>query len=341
MKKKLTSVEICAGAGGQALGLEQAGFDHSAVVEIDDHAVATLRANRPEWNVIHQDVLEFDISPYTEDLDLFAGGVPCPPFSIAGKQLGQDDERDLFPRAIELIAEAHPKAVMLENVRGLAQPRFAAYRSQLVSQLADLGYQSHWELITAADYQVPQLRPRFILVALKDEYAEYFAWPEPVGTRTTVGEALEPLMAENGWPGAKAWAKQANNIGPTLVGGSKKHGGPDVGPSRAREAWKKLGVRGTSIAEEPPAADFPTDLQEELPRLTVKMGAVIQGFPAEWKWEGGKTAAWKQVGNAFPPPVAQAIGTRIAAALQKEPLAQLAPATPIIPDLPLLEEISS
>lgn len=308
MKKKLTSVEICAGAGGQALGLEQAGFDHSAVVEIDDHAVATLRANRPEWNVIHQDVLEFDISPYIKDLDLFAGGVPCPPFSIAGKQLGQDDERDLFPRAIELIAEAHPKAVMLENVRGLAQPRFAAYRSQLVNQLAALGYQSHWELITAADYQVPQLRPRFILVALKDEYAEYFAWPEPVGTRTTVGEALEPLMAENGWPGAKAWAK--------------------------------LGVRGTSIAEEPPAADFPTDLQEELPRLTVKMGAVIQGFPSEWKWEGGKTAAWKQVGDAFPP-VAQAIGTRIATALRKEPLAQLAPATPIIPDLPLLEEIAS
>lgn len=308
MKKKLTSVEICAGAGGQALGLEQAGFDHSAVVEIDDHAVATLRANRPEWNVIHQDVLEFDISPYIKDLDLFAGGVPCPPFSIAGKQLGQDDERDLFPRAIELIAEAHPKAVMLENVRGLAQPRFEAYRSQLVNQLADLGYQSHWELITAADYAVPQLRPRFILVAFKDEYSEYFAWPEPVGTRTTVGEALEPLMAENGWPGAKAWAK--------------------------------LGVRGTSIAEEPPAADFPTDLQEELPRLTVKMGAVIQGFPSEWKWEGGKTAAWKQVGDAFPP-VAQAIGTRIATALRKEPLAQLAPATPIIPDLPLLEEIAS
>ncbi|PAT13837.1 MULTISPECIES: DNA cytosine methyltransferase [unclassified Corynebacterium] len=341
MEKQLTSVEICAGAGGQALGLEQAGFHHRAVVEIDDHAVATLRSNRPEWNVIHHDVLEFDISPYTDNLDLFAGGVPCPPFSIAGKQLGQDDERDLFPRAIELIASSNPKAVLLENVKGLAQPRFAAYRDKLVNQLAELGYQSYWELVTAADYRVPQLRPRFILVALKEEYAEYFAWPTPYENRLTVGQALEPLMGANGWPGAKRWALQANAIGPTLVGGSKKHGGPDVGPTRAREAWKKLGVRGTSIAEEPPHPDFPTDLSENLPRLTVKMGAVIQGFPPEWKWEGGKTAAWKQVGNAFPPPVAHAIGVRIASALRKEPLQGLSPATAIIPNAPLLEELSS
>lgn len=316
----LTSVEICAGAGGQALGLEQAGFDHLAAVEIDPDAVETLRANRPSWNVLAEDVLSFDIEPYAEDLDLFAGGVPCPPFSIAGKQLGKDDERDLFPRALQLVRIARPRAVMLENVRGMAQPRFEAYRAELIEELNDMGYTVFWELVISADYGVPQLRPRFIMVALQHEYAEYFAWPEPVSHRTTVGEALHHLMSSRGWPGATAWAAGAQDIAPTLVGGSKKHGGPDVGPSRARAAWKRLGVKGSSIAEEAPGADFTEDPNEEMPRLTVQMGGVIQGFPEDWKWMGRKTAAWRQVGNAFPPPVARAIGKRIASALNKEPI---------------------
>lgn len=99
------------------------------------------------------------------------------------------------------------------------------------------------------------------------------------------------------------------------MGGSKKHGGPDVGPSRAREAWKKLGVKGSSIAEEPPHEDFPVGDENNLPRLTVPMGGVIQGFPEDWQWAGGKTAQWRQVGNAFPPPVAAAIGRAIHKAL--------------------------
>jgi len=108
------SVEICAGAGGQALGLEQAGFEHAALVEIDTAACATLRHNRPRWNVIEGDLHKFDGTPY-RGVDLLAGGVPCPPFSRAGKQLGSEDERDLFPQAIRLVDEIRPKAVMLKN----------------------------------------------------------------------------------------------------------------------------------------------------------------------------------------------------------------------------------
>ena len=338
MNTPFSSVEICAGAGGQALGLEEAGFNLRAAVELDPHAAATLRANRPTWNVIEGDVINFDITPYSEDLDLLAGGVPCPPFSIAGKQLGRDDERDLFPRALELTRIANPKAVMLENVRGLSQPRFAAYRSELISEFEALGYQVFWELITSADYGLPQLRPRFILVALKEEYANFFDWPEPADHVSTVGDALYALMAANGWPGAKEWAANAQGIGPTLVGGSKKHGGPDVGPTRAREAWAKLGVKGSSIAEDAPGPDFPTDPAVEMPRLTVKMGGVLQGFPADWKWQGGKTAAWKQVGNAFPPPVAAAVGRSIRSSLNKLPLAPSNfAAQPQRPDSTLLE----
>ena len=116
---ELTCLEICAGAGGQSLGLEQAGFAHVAAVEIDPDACSTLRLNRPGWKVVEQDVHSLCRRAY-QDVDLLAGGVPCPPFSIAGKQLGADDERDLFPQALRLVEECQPAAVMLENVRGLS-----------------------------------------------------------------------------------------------------------------------------------------------------------------------------------------------------------------------------
>ncbi len=130
----LTCLEICAGAGGQSLGLEQAGFSHVAAVEIDGDACATLSLNRPEWHPIKMDLHGFDGQEY-RGVDLLSGGVPCPPFSIAGKQLGADDERDLFPQALRLVEECEPTAVMLENVRGLASARFAGYRDQVVDRL--------------------------------------------------------------------------------------------------------------------------------------------------------------------------------------------------------------
>lgn len=320
----LTSLEICAGAGGQALGLERAGYTHAAVVEIDKWAAETLRINRADggphgaWKVIEADVREISGHKWHGEIDLFAGGVPCPPFSIAGRQLGAEDERDLFPDALRLVREIEPKAVMLENVKGLGQKRFDSYRSEIIQELNELGYTVFWDLFQAADFGVPQLRPRFILVAVQHEYEDYFYWPKLVDTYQTVGEALHHLMAENGWPGADKWAEKANAVAPTLVGGSKKHGGPDVGPTRAKAAWRQLGVKGTSIAERAPGPDFPINDQDHLPRLTVQMGGVVQGFPEEWKWAGGKTAQWRQVGNAFPPPVAQAIGESIADALAKK-----------------------
>ncbi len=310
-KKVLTAIEICAGGGGQALGLECAGFEHSAVVEIDSAACCTLRTNRPGWNIIEGDLQSFDGKPY-KGADLLAGGVPCPPFSIAGKQLGADDERDLFPVALRLVREIKPRAVMLENVRGLADPKFARYREDILSRLEDLGYRSAWRLLNASDFGVPQLRPRFILVSLRRKYANRFEWPTRQGSPPTVGEALLDLMSARGWRGAKAWAEAANDVGPTVVGGSKKHGGPDLGPTRARRQWAQLGVDGRSIANEAPDRTVPVGA---MPKLTVQMVARIQGFPDSWSFVGKKTAAYRQVGNAFPPPVATAIGKAIAAAL--------------------------
>jgi DNA (cytosine-5)-methyltransferase 1 len=313
MYADFASVELCAGAGGQALGLEQAGFGHQALVEIDRPSRETLQLNRPSWNVLQgdqADMLKFDGTPY-RGVDLLAGGLPCPPFSVAGKQLGEADERNLFPAAIRLVDEIRPQAIMIENVRGFLDAVFSDYRQMLKRQLHKLGYEADWHLFNASDFGVPQLRPRVVIVAICRERADNFKWPTSSGASPrTVGDTLFDLMKENGWAGAAKWRERADDIAPTIVGGSKKHGGPDLGPTRAKRAWATLGVDGMGIADQAPDCDF-----VGMPRLTVPMVARLQGFPDHWKFSGRKTAAYRQVGNAFPPPVAEAVALKIREAL--------------------------
>lgn len=314
-----SSLEICAGAGGQALGLEMAGFEHAGLVELEHAACTTLRFNRPAWNVVEGDLRQFDARPY-HGIDLMAGGVPCPPFSKAGKQLGAEDERDLFPEALRLVDECRPKAVMLENVRGLLDAVFDDYRNKVERQLSKMGYVPGWRLLNASDYGVSQLRPRVVFVGIRKDLADGFSWPVPRSIEPpTVGHLLHDLMAANGWLGAARWREQANAIAPTLVGGSKKHGGPDLGPTRAKRAWAALGVDGMGLWDEAPAHDF-----VGMPRLTPRMAARIQGFPDSWQFAGRKTAAYRQIGNAFPPPVAAAVARQVFLALASKRIYKVA-----------------
>ena len=314
----LDVVEICAGAGGQALGLERAGFENALAVELDAAACATLRANRPGWKVAEGDVAD-QVLWRPQDyrgVALLAGGVPCPPFTVAGRQLGAADERDLFAWAVELCGNIGPRALLLENVRGMSTARFSAYRQHVLDRLRELGYVPGWRLLHASDFGVPQLRPRFVLVALRPEDAPWFRWPSPSARPpATVGQTLGDLMAARGWRGAAAWARRADRIAPTIVGGSKKHGGADLGPTRAKRAWAELGVDGLGIADSaPPAHADPAGT----PRLTCEMVTRLQGWRDEWDWRftGLKTARYRQIGNAFPPPVAEAVGTAIRRALE-------------------------
>ncbi|MEU5363097.1 DNA (cytosine-5-)-methyltransferase [Streptomyces sp. NPDC005925] len=383
----LTSVEICAGAGGQAVGLHHAGFDHSALVEWDAYAVETLKANVGGWpgwseerakSLNPMDVKDFLDSPERKglgipsgELDLLAGGVPCPPFSLAGKRLGEDDERDLFPAALKIIEKMRPRAVMIENVRGILEPPevFIDYRRRILGTLRDYGYlvpriedhwsaekqdyvmRSVWRRVDAKFFGVPQLRPRAILVAIRRDAVEggpaEFQWPLRVAGR---GSAVVDVLAESmekrcrdywdknkrgrrarqrertgeavyrDWHRAALQAKEAGRgIAPTLVGGSRKHGGADLGPTRAKRAWEALGVDAMGVANDPDACDPERDLFRPAgPMLTVQQTAMIQGFPPDWDFQGKKTARYRQVGNAFPPPVAEAVGRAIAAVLRPE-----------------------
>lgn len=309
-RRRLTSVELCAGAGGQALGLERAGFAHRALVEVDPHACNTLRLNRPGWPVVEGDITTFDGRPY-RGIDLLAGGLPCPPFSIAGQQLGQRDERYLFDVALRLVDEMRPRAVMLETVPGIQHPRFVAERQAIVRGFRELGYWCSAKLLRAEAFGMPQRRVRFVIVALRPALVEHFRWPKRLQVEPpTVGEALFDLMGAAGWRGAPQWRQDAAALAPTIVGGSKKHGGADLGPSGTRAAWRSLGVNGSSIADAAPDRSF-----DGLPRLTVEMVARLQGFPDDWAFSGGKTAAYRQVGNAFPPPLAYAVARQIRRAL--------------------------
>jgi len=314
---KLSVLELCAGAGGQALGFESAGYNHAGLVELDSHACRTLRFNRPKWDVRQEDLNTFDAKEF-RGVDVVAAGLPCPPFSKAGKQLGSADERNLFPAALRIIGQVQPRAVVIENVRGIMDAVFEDYRRYIATQLP--GYWTDWHLLNASDYGVSQLRPRVNFVAIRRGLEHGFRWPDHIeGKPPTVGELLYDLMSVNGWRGAARWRDNASEIAPTLVGGSKKHGGPDLGPTRARRAWAVLGVNGSTLAEDAPDRNF-----NGMPRLTVRMAARIQGFPDDWQFVGGKTAAYRQVGNAFPPPVAYAVATQLGKCLEGKARIRLA-----------------
>lgn len=321
MSQRLRSLEVCAGAGGQALGLERAGFDPVMLVDNDPHACATLRANRPAWPIMQTDLKDFVGTEHegVPDVDLLSGGLPSAPFSIAGRQRGTADERDLLRTAVFLAMDVRPRAILLESTPTLlTSPKFGEARMFVEQELRHLGYVFGWQILDAQHFGVPQTRRSGIIVAMRPDDFVRFTWPTGHGQAPTLGEALRDSMASRGWPGADAWSKIANRVAPTVIGGSKKHGGADLGPTRSKRSWAELGVDGGSLADHVPGPDFvfsPELGRPGLPKLTLSQVACLQGFPEDWVITGRKTAGYRQAAQAVPPPVAAAVGRQIASAL--------------------------
>ncbi|TXS06915.1 DNA cytosine methyltransferase [Streptomyces sp. col6] len=315
---ELRFVDVCAGAGGLALGLERAGFD--PVLLLDRKAVAceTLGLNRPHWKVLEMDLLDFvpDEHPQTYDVDLLSAGLPRVKSSATAARTETDEEERLLRAAVLLSHSIQPRAVILENVPGLVDAgAFEPLRGFIREELEHLGYRLHWFVLNAADYGVPQDRKQGVLVALKEPYGDRFRPPTPtVKEHVPVGVALRASMASRGWSGADAWAARAVSVAPTLVGGSDNRGGADLGPTGTKAAWARMGVNGGALADEvpgPETADAPG-----LIKLTDAQAALLQGFPTEWRFAGRKTARYRQIGHASPPAVGEALGFAVAEALR-------------------------
>lgn len=323
--ERFSFFDVCAGAGGLALGLEQAGFD--PVLLIDNRGVAceTLRVNRPQWHVLEMDVMDFDPEEHQQvyDVDLLSAGLPRVQASAAtNRASGSVAELELLKATIMLVPGVQPRAVLVENVPDLAvKAGYEAIRDDVAEELEHLGYRHRWFVVNAADHGVPQSREQGILVAFKGDALDFFEEPEPsLEPLITVGEALIESMRARGWQQADEWAKQADKLAPTLVGGSWARGGPDLGPTGSKRAWAKMGVDGGTVADLPPGPDFdwnPELGREGMVKLTVEQAAVLQGFPEQWRFAGRKTARYRQIGHASPPPVGRALGQSIRAALTR------------------------
>jgi DNA (cytosine-5)-methyltransferase 1 len=318
----LTFVDVCSGAGGLALGLERAGFESRLLLDEDDDACRTLRANRPHWNVVQEDLLDFDPSEHPEsyDVDLLSAGLPRVKSNATTARAESGNEERLLKAAVYLAHAVGPRALLVENVPTLAHSdRFRDFREFARAELEHLGYQFSAFILNAADFGVPQDRKQGVLIAIKREWFSSFAPPTPtVANHVSVGEALGDSMRSRGWLDADRWAVQAATVAPTLVGGSKNRGGADLGPSGAKRKWERLGVNAHSLGDEIPGRDFswtPELGREGLVRLAVEQTALLQGFPAEWEITGKKTARYRQIGHASPPPVGEALGRAVAEAL--------------------------
>ena len=317
-----TLVDVGSGAGGLALGLEQAGFEPRLLLDDDEAAVSTLRANRPQWNVLHTDLLDFDPAehPVSLDVDLLSAGLPRVRSSATVGRADSRAEERLLKAAVYLVHAIRPRAVLIENVPGLAESdEYRQFRDFAHAELAHLGYEFSWFVLNAVDFGVPQNRRQGVLVAVERQRAEAFRPPTPtVDEPMTVGAALEASMASRGWKDAARWAAQADRPAPTLVGGSRHRGGADLGPSGAKNTWATMGVNAHTVGDLTPDPDF--DWNPELGRggmvkLTVEQTALLQGFPGTWEITGRKTARYRQVGQATPPPVGRALGRSVLAAL--------------------------
>jgi DNA (cytosine-5)-methyltransferase 1 len=328
--KEYSAIELFAGAGGMAVGLEQAGLKCLALNEIDRWAAETLRQNRPDWNVIEDDVRNISFSDYKGKVDLVAGGFPCQAFSYAGKKLGLNDARGtLFYEFARVVQETMPPICIGENVRGLLKHEGGKTIEGMISILNEIGYNVlPPRLLKAIFYKVPQKRERVIIVGVrKDISPDYYEFPKPYKKIYNLKDALKkgelystdvPVTKGQKYPESKMkvlelvpqggyWRDLPIDMQKAYMGGSFHLGGGKTGMAR-RMSWDEPSLTLTcSPAQKQTERCHP----EETRPFTVREYARIQTFPDKWKFTGSISQQYKQIGNAVPVNLAKEIGFSI------------------------------
>ncbi|UTM45925.1 DNA (cytosine-5-)-methyltransferase [Glutamicibacter mysorens] len=328
----LTSIDLFAGGGGTALGLENAGFDHLLLSEIDQHAAQTLRNNRPNWDVREGDVADIDFTPYRGEVDLLEGGFPCQAFSYAGNSKGFGDPRGtLFFEFARAIMESHPKAFVGENVRGLLQHDGGRTFETMLATLKSirdpetgLGYKIGFKVLKAQYFDVPQKRERLILVGLREDIDAPLLLPKERDYTISLWEAIGDKPKSDGaaYPAKKHrildlvppggyWRDLPEDLQREYLGGSYHLSGGKTGMAR-RLAWDEPSLTLTCA---PAQKQTERCHPEETRPLNVREYARIQTFPDDWKFSGRTTHAYKQIGNAVPVNLGFHIGTAVRAML--------------------------
>ena len=324
---KYTSIELFAGAGGMALGMEKAGFEHLLLNDFDFHATQTLKANRLHWNVVHGDIAKIDFKPY-ENVDLLTGGFPCQAFSYAGRKLGMEDTRGtLFYEFARALKESKPKVFLAENVKGLKSHDEGRTLQTMVAVFESMGYTVlEPTVLKGIHYGVPQKRERLFIIGIKKEYAPHvsFMFPKPVSKIYTLKDALKkgelypsdvPESEGQSYPEKKKkildmvppggyWRDLPLDVQKSYMMKSFYLGGGKTGIAR-RISWDEPCLTLTcSPAQKQTERCHP----DETRPFQVREYARIQTFPDNWKFSGPLTQQYKQIGNAVPVNLSYAIG---------------------------------
>ena len=335
--REFNVLELFAGAGGMALGLEKAGLTSVMLNEIDKHACNTLRKNRPEWNVVEGDVAKVDFTPYRGKIDVLAGGFPCQAFSYAGKKLGFEDTRGtLFFEFARAIKETEPKIILGENVRGLLNHDEGRTLKTITTIIDELGYELiEPKVLKAMFYNVPQKRERLLIVAIRKDLSNKidFSWPVAHNKVLTLKDALKkgelytcdvpdsegqkyPKRKEeilNLVPPGGYWRDLPEDIQKEYMLKSYYLGGGKTGMAR-RLSWDEPSLTLTCA---PAQKQTERCHPEETRPLTVREYARIQTFPDDWDFTGPISAKYRQLGNAVPVNLAYVVGKSLVAALNQ------------------------
>jgi len=321
MKNKPIVIELFAGAGGLALGLEEAGLETILLVENNKDCVSTLKANRPEWKIIHEDIKKVSFEGMSADV--VTGGFPCQAFSYAGNGLGFEDTRGtLFFEIARAVKKIQPKIFVAENVPGLKSHDKGRTFSMMLSILGSFGYKVTHEILNAVHYGVPQKRKRIFIVGIKPGIT--FKFPEQQEKIVTLREALKGVPKSEGYeftqrrkeilshvPPGGSWVDLPIEMQKEYMGKSFYSSGGRRGMAR-RISWDEPSLTLTTSPHQKQTDRIHPD---ETRPFTIREYARIQTFPDEWKFVGGISSQYRQIGNAVPVKLAEEIGKSIIKAL--------------------------